>query len=308
MTVPLIVLAALAAFGGFLYAEPLHIAPLAHFWAPVFRGASAMVVESESAHGMMVPLLVVGSLIFAAGAGAAYFVYVVRAGEPATQLVSNFPRLHRLVVDKWRIDELYELTVLGMIDAMGDTAAQFDRVVLDGVIARATGALTAILGTMLRALQTGRVQVYAAAMVTGTFAVGWFIITPHAVAAVDAEQLRSTGDVSFTAAPGYGYKYRWHLDGQQAPSEYGSEAEYRLSLRRCELKTVHLSVQNVFGQTSDESFTQCRELIPGCCRPEGIASPQAPTMPDLPDIQPGVHDAGVLDKLLPGVRPKGGTP
>src|SRR5690606_16601166 len=36
MTVPLMILAGLAVVAGFVYAEPLHIAPLLEFWSPVF--------------------------------------------------------------------------------------------------------------------------------------------------------------------------------------------------------------------------------------------------------------------------------
>jgi len=315
MTIPLMVLATLAIFAGFLYAEPLHIAPLEHFWKPVFARADALVVAREGAHAMMWPLLGVGVAIFAAGAGAAYWVYVLQGGEPAKRFVTSFPRLHALIYDKWRIDELYELTVIGLIDAMGETAAQFDRWVVDGIIAKLTAIVVTIGGTILRALHTGRVQVYAASMVLGTAAIGWFVLSPHAEVDIDTSSLRVSGNATFTAAPGHGYKYRWYDEGTDPPETFTTEASYTTQIRGCETKRVHLEVQNALGTTTRESFDQCREIVPNCCKEVGEEPPKLPTglpgatpaLPKLPEIpnmpKPGRYDAGVLQQILPGNRP-----
>jgi NADH-quinone oxidoreductase subunit L len=316
MYVPLIVLATFAVFGGFLYAEPLGIKPLEHFWAPVFAKASTYVQNNDPQHAMMVPLLGVGSAVFFVGAGAAYWVYKLQDGAPAARLAESMPRLHKLVQEKWRIDELYDLTVLGLVDAMGETAAQFDKWVIDGVLARVTSAIVQLAGTILSAFQTGRVQVYAAAMVIGTAGIGWYFTQPHAIVELDETRLRAEGDLTLQAAPGHGYAFRWYNDGEDPPEDFTKQASFTTHIRRCETKRVHLEVKNAVGQVTHETFDHCREILSDCCKdvgeeppalpnipgvipPEGTgAEPKIPKVPKLPP--PGTYDAGVLQRLLPG--------
>jgi NADH-quinone oxidoreductase subunit L len=265
MTLPLGILAVFAALFWVVYAEPLHLTALERFWHPVFATASTHVVERAGAHAMMFPLLGVGALIFAAGSGAAYYVYVLQGGKPAASFVAAAPGLHRIVRDKWRVDEFYDATVLGFIDAMGETAVAMDKWLIDGVIARLTSGLVQLLGALLRLLQTGRVQVYAAGMVLGVAGIGWFILTPHASAELDASRLRSSGDLTLTAAPGHGYGYRW-AEGDAAPSgDFTNNATFTTKLDRCETRKVHLEVRNVFGGISKTTYTPCREMGNDCC-------------------------------------------
>jgi len=309
MTVPLMILAFFALVGGFVYAEPLHIAPLGHFWEPVFASAQPHIKNLDPEHALMLPLLVTGGLIFAAGAGGAYFVYVVQKGAPAASFVKAAPGLHRFVLNKWKVDEFYEVTVLGLVDAMGDTAAQFDKWVIDGILAKLTSTLVTVFGTLLRTLQTGRVQVYAAGMVIGTAAVGWFLFTPHAEANADFDAMRATGELNLTAAPGHGYAYHWAVgedaEGPDKDEDFTKNANLQLNFRQCETKTVHLSVRNVFGRQTRESFTYCRETRQGCCKAEGemAPAPQAGEVPSLPQMKP---QAPSRPGTNPGGSPKGG--
>ncbi|MCA9618248.1 MAG: NADH-quinone oxidoreductase subunit L, partial [Myxococcales bacterium] len=303
MWVPLAVLATFAIFGGLLYAEPLHIAPLEHFWRPVFERAEHFVANNDAEHAMMFPLLGVGSAVFFVGAGAAYWVYRVQNGAPAEAVAAAVPRLHQLVLDKWRIDELYDATIIGMVDALGDTAVQFDKYVIDGILARATAAITELFGTVLRAFQTGRVQVYAAAMVIGTAGVGWYFATPHASAAVHDAGLVQTGELAIDAAPGHGYTYRWYEEGQTPPEEFTKDAKFVTNLRGCETKRVHLEVKNVVGRVAHQSFERCREVRNDCCVAVGEEPPTNEASGDVGAEPPGIP---TLDPNR--VAPKGGQP
>jgi NADH-quinone oxidoreductase subunit L len=56
-----------------------------------------------------------------------------------------------------------------------------DKWIIDGIIAKVTSAIVVAFGTLLRALQTGVVHAYAAMMVVGVGALGWFFMwQPHA--------------------------------------------------------------------------------------------------------------------------------
>jgi len=77
-------------------------------------------------------------------------------------------------------------------------------------------ACSECVGTVLRAFQTGRVQVYATSMVLGLGGLGWFFVQPHAAATVDDKQLKQTGEVVTNAAPGHGYTHRGRARGVRA--------------------------------------------------------------------------------------------
>ncbi len=279
MTVPLAVLAFFALFGGLVYAAPIHFTPLEEFWRPIFATASTHVTAREGSEALLWPLVIVGGSAFLVGLIASYWVYVMADGKPAARFVKAMPGLHKLVYDKWRIDELYQATVIGFVDALGDTAASMDKWLIDGVIAKATAAITQVAGAALRMLQTGRVQVYAASMVVGVAGVGWFVMTPHAVAEIDASRLRAQGEITFTAAPGHGYSYHWYEGDDRTTNEFKETATYSTKIDKCKTKTVHLEVRNVFGTTDTAVFTPCREMGDDCCTRPPPEAPAASVRP-----------------------------
>src|SRR5262249_48768101 len=155
-------------------------------------------------------LLGVGALVFAVGSGVAYWMYILQKGAPAKQLADNFPALHNLLLNKWKVDELYKVTVLDMVDALAETAAAVDQWIVDGIIAKFTALIVAAFGTVLRALQNGVVHVYAAMMVVGFACIGWFFVMPHA----EVVTSELNGEYTLTAAPGMGYSYVWSGNGR----------------------------------------------------------------------------------------------
>ncbi len=74
------------------------------------------------------------------------------------------------------LDKLYEETAISLVDALADTSVSFDRWVVDGILAKVTAFVVAAAGTVLRAVQNGVVHLYAAMMVVGVAAIGWFFV------------------------------------------------------------------------------------------------------------------------------------
>jgi NADH-quinone oxidoreductase subunit L len=251
MTLPLVVLGALALFGGFLNAHPLHITPLEHWLEPFFASLvdESRLHSSDPDHALMIPLLVPGVLAFLIGSSVAWFVYIKQKGAPAKSLAERFPALHQLMVDKWRIDELYDELVVGSLEALAEASVWFDRWVVDGIIARLTALLVTVWGHLLRMLQTGHAQAYAAMMVVGMAAIGWFVAVPQAKVIVSGDA--ATGQYSVQAAPGLGYSYRWDIDGDGTyeAEEFGLQAAVSLSLEEGQSQDVKLEVKNAFGRT-----------------------------------------------------------
>jgi NADH-quinone oxidoreductase subunit L len=267
MTVPLIILGAFSVLAGIL--NPgfgLRWQPLDHWLEPVFASVDSAVQfghanSKEWAEHMTWPLACGGFAAFIVGSGLAWWVYVKQQGEPAKRAAEAVPGLYELVLDKWRVDELYDATAIAAVDSLAETSAAFDKSIVDGIIARLTGLVVAVAGTILRAFQNGVVHVYAAAMVIGLAAVGWFFAVPHANATiVDA----GNDEYVVTAAPGVGYAYRWDADGDGKPekADFGADPTLKLHLEPGKSQTVRLEVKNAFGLVGFKSIPLSRPQAP----------------------------------------------
>jgi NADH-quinone oxidoreductase subunit L len=267
MTVPLIVLAAFSVLAGFL--NPgfgLHFQPMDHWLEPVFASVDKAIEfghgnSKEWAEHMTWPLALGGFSAFAIGTALAWWMYIAKKGEPAKRLAEAQPGLYSLVLDKWRVDELYDMTAIAAVDSLAETSAAFDKSIVDGVIARLTSLVVAVSGTILRAFQNGVVHVYAAAMVLGLAVTGWFFAVPHANATiVDA----GNDDYVLTAAPGVGYAYRWDADSDGKPdkTDFGPDGTLKLHLEPGKSQTVSLEVKNAFGFVGRKSIPLSRPQAP----------------------------------------------
>ena len=259
MWVPLAVLGTLALFGGFLNAGALHLfhinlMPLEHFLEPVFSKAEHSVKLIDGAENMLGTFLGLALVAVAVGAGGAYYVYVNTKGELARAFAEKFPGLHQLVFDKWRIDELYEETVIGAVDSLAEFGAWADKWIVDGILAKLSAFLVRASGSVLRQLHTGRIQAYAAVMVVGLGAVGWFLVAPHANAQVVANH--ASGAYSVTATPGLGYQYRWTTNDKDTPDtkDFTGPGSVSFNLENGGEKLVVLEVKNAFGQVAKRKF------------------------------------------------------
>jgi NADH-quinone oxidoreductase subunit L len=259
MWVPLAVLAFFAGVAGLLNAHVLHLTSMEHWLEPVFAGASKGVKAIGDSHAMMYPLLGAAVVIAAAGAGGAYWVYVMQKGRPAQDFTEKAPGFYELVRDKWRVDELYEATVIGAVETLAEISVWVDKWVVDGIVARLTAFVVSAVGTILRFTQTGRVQAYAAVMVVGLGGLGWFFLMPRAD--VRIAENHATGAYSVTAAPGFGYSYRWdeNGDGKFESKDFTSRSEVSFNLDVAQRRKVRLEVRNAFGQVAEREFDFERE-------------------------------------------------
>ncbi|HEY0881616.1 MAG TPA: proton-conducting transporter membrane subunit, partial [Archangium sp.] len=175
MTGPLVVLAVLAVValvhglpimhltrGGETITQTL----MENFLDPVFRTTNDLIarkrfVEMPEGHGSMVGAWLQAWLIAIAAGGAAFFVYRVRKG----QLPAAIEPARKLSFNKFYVDELYEFVVIKPLTMLSRALHKvLDALVIDGVAVHGTAWLTARTGAVLRYLQTGDAQMYAAVM------------------------------------------------------------------------------------------------------------------------------------------------
>jgi NADH-quinone oxidoreductase subunit L len=169
MTVPLVVLAALSAVGGFLGLPHVLGESWIHGWLGAGHGGPVAEPELELA----VPaaqewgLLALGAAIAVAGLVVAYAFWGRRGLEADTRLRHRLGGLHRLFSRKYFVDELYDGAVVQpIVKGSRNGLAPFDARIVDGAV-NGTATLVRNVAGVLRGVQTGVVQGYALGVVLG---------------------------------------------------------------------------------------------------------------------------------------------
>ncbi len=172
MTIPLVILAILAAGAGVWGLPGEHGSAIGRFLGPVLAGGH----EAEAGHhGPAWGLMAVSVAAALAGLLVAWQMYL---GGKADLAKVGVPQngVHRLLLHKYYVDELYDRLIVRPIFALSRWCAEtFDMRVIDGAV---NGVATAVQGLAgrLRRYQTGFVMNYALSMLVGVVALlGWFL-------------------------------------------------------------------------------------------------------------------------------------
>ncbi len=179
MTVPLMVLAVLSVFGGFL-GVPASLGgsnAIEHWLEPVFAPAAAKLASVEGGHDPMEYVLMALSVLVAAGAIAAARTIYLRKPALADSLAARFRPIHAFLWNKWYVDELYDLLVVRPIASGSEWLLWkgFDVGVIDRLVNGSARLVEAGSG-LLRRVQSGAAQHYAYAFVVGIILVLGVII------------------------------------------------------------------------------------------------------------------------------------
>ena len=165
MTLPLALLAALAATVGLL----------AFGIGDGFGGFAAFI----EGHGefRIVPWLSVVSLALAGvGIWVGWAAYVHGTLSPS-RVIGRFPRLHRVLVEKYYVDEAYQWAIDRLVLVFGRLVAVFDRVVVNDTAVDGSAETVRSSGIQLKYIQTGRIYNYGLAMALGVVALAviWWV-------------------------------------------------------------------------------------------------------------------------------------
>jgi NADH-quinone oxidoreductase subunit L len=173
MWVPLAILAVGAILIGFINAEPF-TSGLSTF---LERGTPQLerAVFPEISWGVRGPLWL-GSLAFAAaGIGGAWWVYVRQPGL-ASRLSRDVPVAYQASLNKFYVDEVYDLFIVRPLAWFAGLCRGFDLQVVDQIV-DLVAQVPRWLGILFGFAQNGLVQFYALAMLLGLtvflLALGW---------------------------------------------------------------------------------------------------------------------------------------
>ncbi len=176
MTVPLVLLAAgvlvsvvlgwPAAFGGEFHIGTWLAPSLAYGQAHGAQGAHG----ENGTHQLAWALASVSTLLALGFAAFGYYSY--KDGLAVAEArAARFPVLHRILLNKYYVDEGVELYLLRPIRWFGNLLWKlFDVILIDGVGVNLPGALTRVIGDFMALFQTGRVRNYALSMALGAAA------------------------------------------------------------------------------------------------------------------------------------------
>ncbi len=179
MTIPLILLAVGAAIAGFLGVPEswgLGHNLFERFLEPVVGGHGG---TEAAVHAHALEFLLMGLSIGVAGLGllGAFVLYSARRDLPV-RIAKRLPRLYRIVLNKYYVDELYDLLFVRPIRRASERILWkvVDVFVIDDGLVNGSARVIAAAGGILRRMHTGDLQGYAFAMTLGILAIIGYIL------------------------------------------------------------------------------------------------------------------------------------
>ncbi len=170
MTLPLAVLALLTAIAGIVGVPSAHGTAFARFLAPVLP-----LHQAEHGGVTALSLAAVSVVVALADVFVAWLVYG-RAPVDASRIGVPRNALHRLVLNKYYVDEIYDALFVRPIYRLALWCARvFDLKVIDGIV-NGVGSTIVEWALGLRRIQTGFVMNYALGMLLGAVAVVAFLL------------------------------------------------------------------------------------------------------------------------------------
>ncbi|SEA68980.1 NADH-quinone oxidoreductase subunit L [Thalassobacillus cyri] len=158
MTYPMITLAILAIFSGYINTP----------WFGTFLG-DWLVGDSEflpfEHHEGPIWVMLAASLVAFAGIGLAYLIYYKKALQ-RDFLTSHMPNTYTLVFNKYFIDEFYQYTIEYGVRAVSYLGSFIEKYIVEVIVAAVTGVVKSV-GSLGSRLQSGQVQTYGAVAFVG---------------------------------------------------------------------------------------------------------------------------------------------
>ncbi|MCK9314047.1 MAG: NADH-quinone oxidoreductase subunit L, partial [Methanocorpusculum sp.] len=154
MSVPLLILAVLSVFSGFV-GSPLMNNLFAHY-------INAPGVQH---HQASIGIMLLSSLVALAGIGLAWLIYQKEAIS-AESLRQRFAGIYRLLYNKYYIDEIYTWFIAVFIDGSARVLEWIDLKIINGLV-NGLAHITGWSGRTLSYTQDGQVQSYALYLIAG---------------------------------------------------------------------------------------------------------------------------------------------
>jgi NADH-quinone oxidoreductase subunit L len=123
--------------------------------------------DGAATEGLELGLMAVSTIVAVGGIGLAFFFFLANP-RASDRLASQFPGLHRVLMNKYYVDEVYDAAIVQPIRIVSEEALWkgLDVRVIDGAV-NGVGETVGGASELLRRLQTGSVRAYAASLFLG---------------------------------------------------------------------------------------------------------------------------------------------
>jgi len=127
--------------------------------------------DEHAKEALELQLMVFSSLLALLGIGVATYIWLKRP-EIASNMAARFPAVHRVLLNKYYVDELYDVTVVQPVRIVSEDGLWrgMDARLVDGAV-NGTGQVVGGLSAVMRLLQSGSVKAYAASTFLGVVAI-----------------------------------------------------------------------------------------------------------------------------------------
>jgi NADH-quinone oxidoreductase subunit L len=135
---------------------------------PSGSGVEASQEADEHAKEVLeLQLMALSSILAVLGIGLATYIWLKRP-EVAASMAARFPGVHRLLLNKYYVDELYDVTVVQPIKIASEDGLWrgMDARVVDGAV-NGTGQVVGGVSAVIRLFQSGSVKTYASFLFLG---------------------------------------------------------------------------------------------------------------------------------------------
>lgn len=174
MTIPLIVLAVLSVFGGFVgipevFASDAH--SLEHFLAPIFAESNKLAHAHHLTHSQEYIMMGVSTALIIG-----VIVFAVTKFKKAADVNDEHTGIAKVLENKWYVDELYDTVIVKPLHLLSVFFKNIlEKNIIDGVV-NGVGKLVGYGSRQLRLLQSGQVGNYilVMVMVMVIFVLIWF--------------------------------------------------------------------------------------------------------------------------------------
>jgi len=143
---------------------------------PKGEGGHAAESTGGAGHDAELGLMAFSSGIALAGIGIAVYFFL-RRRDSADRVAERFPGVHRVLLNKYYVDELYDAAVVQPIKRTSEHALWrvFDAGVIDGAV-NGAGSFVNGASAILRRLQTGSMRTYALSVFVGVVLIlGYYV-------------------------------------------------------------------------------------------------------------------------------------
>jgi NADH-quinone oxidoreductase subunit L len=165
MTVPLVLLAFFSVVAGYV-GLPVVLGEKANLFSRFLEPVIHPGHEGHLAMSTEWLLILISVVVALSGIYIAYIFYL-RSPRTPHQLVARFPKLYKLLYNKYYVDEIYDAVfVKSTVNGSQAVYDQFDLKVIDGTI-NGTAAATGFAGKVLSYFQSGLVKDYALIFLLG---------------------------------------------------------------------------------------------------------------------------------------------